>query len=349
MATLAPGLFTYAEWAARMDPDGKSSQLVNLLSQNNSILEDAMAVECQSGNAFEFTQVTKLPTPSRRVYNQGVVATMAAVAKQTQTCAEYADWSEFDDSLARLGGNMADLRFQEDALHMEGMSQLVASDMFYASRATDPTQFTGFANIYSTVSSATSNIAANVLDCGGTGSTNASLWLFGWGPKQLHTIFPKGIPVGMQHKDLGLLPKGDGTAANNEFLAWRTWMSWNLGIAIHDWRYGVRAANIDVTTFGTPSSPNLIAIMNAMVYKPPVMPAGVAPVQTSDDPAKVSMATRSVFYCNRTIFLQLDLQAQNKNNVLLQMTEWAGRPVLTYRMIPIRCVDALVNTESRLV
>lgn len=348
MAVLAPGLFTYAEWAMRMDPDGRTSVLVNLLSQNNSILEDCMAVECQSGNAFQFTQVVKLPTPARRVYNQGVAATMAAVAKQTQTCIEYADWSEFDDSLARLGGNMADLRFQEDALHMEGMSQLVASDLFYSGTAGDPTQFKGFANIYNTVSTATSNIANNVIDCGGTGSTNSSIWLIGWGPKQIHTIFPKGMPAGMQHTDLGKLPKLD-SGGTNEFLAWRTWMQWNIGLAIHDWRYAVRACNIDYTTFGTGAAPNLIAILAAMVYKPPVMPAGVAPVQTSDDPARVTMATRSVFYCNRTVFLQLDLQAQNKTNVLLKMDEWDGHPVLTYRGIPIRCVDALTNSESRVV
>jgi hypothetical protein len=347
MATLTPGLFTYSEWALRMDPDGKAAMLVNLLSQQNSILEDCMAVECNSGNSFEFTQVVKLPTPARRIYNQGVPATMAGVAKQTQTTAEYADWSEFDDSLVRLGGSMADLRFQEDALHMEGMSQLVASDLFYANRATDPTQFTGFSNIYNTTTASISNIASNVINCGGTASSNASIWLIGWGPKQIHTIFPKGIPAGMQHTDLGRLPKPD--ANGNEFLAWRTWMQWNIGLCIHDWRYAVRACNIDVTMFGTGAAANLIGILNAMVYKPPVMPAGVSPFQTSDDPARVNMATRSVFYCNRTIFLQLDLQAQNKSNVLLQMGQWDGKPVLQYRGIPIRCVDALVNTESTVV
>jgi hypothetical protein len=347
MATLTPGLFTYAEWAERMDPDGKSSLLINLLSQNNTIIEDCMAVECQSGNAYEFTQVVKLPTPSRRVYNQGVAATMAAVAKQVQTCSEYGDWSVFDSSLARLGGNLGDLRFQEDALHMEGMSQLVASDLFYANRAVDPTQFTGFANIYNTVNPATSNIAKNLIDCGGTGSTNSSIWLIGWGPRQIHCIFPKGIPAGMQHRDFGELPKTDGNG--NEFPAWRTWMQWNIGLAIEDWRYAVRSCNIDYTTFGTGAAANLIAILTAMVYKPPVMPAGVAPIQTSDDPGRVMMATRSVFYVNRTVFAQLDLQAQNKTNVLLKMDEWDGHAVLTFRGIPIRCVDALSVAESRVV
>ena len=346
MATLSPGNFTYAEWATRMDPTGKIATMVNLLSQQNGIIEDCMAVECQSGNAFEFTQVVKLPTPQRRSYNQGISATMAAVAKQVQTCVEYADLTKVDDSLARLGGNMTELRAQEDALHLEAMGQLVASDLFYANRATDPTQFTGLANIYNTVNPATSNIAQNVIDGGGTGSTNASMWLVGWGPKQIHTIFPKGLPAGMSHEDQGKLPVLD--ANNGTYLAWQTWMQWNLGLCIHDWRYCVRACNLDMTLFDTSSAANLINILQKMTMKPPVMPAGVAPVQTSDSPDKVPMA-RFAIYVNRIVYGALDRQAQNKTNVLLKMEEWDGHVILTYRGIPIRIVDALLNTESRVV
>ena len=346
MATLSPGNFTYAEWATRMDPTGKIATMVNLLSQQNGIIEDCMAVECQSGNAFEFTQVVKLPTPQRRSYNQGISATMAAVAKQVQTCVEYADLTKVDDSLARLGGNMTELRAQEDALHLEAMGQLVASDLFYANRSTDPTQFTGFANIYNTVNPATSNIAQNVIDGGGTGSTNASMWLVGWGPKQIHTIFPKGLPAGMTHEDQGKLPVLD--ANNGTYLAWQTWMQWNLGLCIHDWRYCVRACNLDVTLFDTSGAANLINILQKMTMKPPVMPAGVAPVQTSDSPDKVPMA-RFAIYVNRTVYGALDRQAQNKTNVLLKMEEWDGHVILTYRGIPIRIVDALLNNEARVV
>lgn len=346
MATVGTGNFTYAEWAARMDPDGKVSDMVNLLSQHNAILEDAFAVECQTGTAFQYTQVVRLPTPSRRSYNQGVAATQAGVAKQTATTAEYSDWSKFDDGLARLGGNLAQLRFDEDSLHMEALSQLVASDLFYANRATDPTQFTGFANIYNTVNPATSNIATNVIDCAGVGSTNASMWLVTWGPKHIHTIFPRGIPAGMQHVDMGKLPAVDSNGL--EYLAWRTWLQWDIGLAIHDWRYCVRACNIDVTLFGGGSAAPLIGILAAMVQKPPVMPAGVNLVQTSDDPRRVTIG-RSCIYLNRSVYLALDQQAQNKTNVLLKMEEWDGHPILTYRGIPIRVVDALTNSESRVV
>lgn len=348
MSVLTPGSFTYSEWALRNDPTGKAATLVNLLSQANGIVADCMAVECQSGNAYEFTQVTKLPTPSRRVYNQGVKATMAGVAKQVATCSEYADWAKFDASLAQLGGNLAELRAQEDALHMEGMSQLVASDLFYANRAADPTQFTGLANIYNTVSTATSPIAQNVIDMGGTGSTNTSMWLVGWGPKQIHTIFPKGVVGGMQHQDLGLGWALDSNS--NEFMAYRSYMSWKIGLAIHDWRFAVRACNIDVTLLNGGSAPNLINALVKMVHRPPVMPVGVAPVQTADTMVNPGpMQARSAIYVNRTIQTYLDLQAMNKTNVLLKMEEWQGESVTTFRGIPIRCVDAILSTEARVV
>lgn len=348
MATLTPGAFTYAEWGLRHDPDGKVATLVDLLSQENAILDDCLTVECQSGNAFEYTQVVKLPTVGRRLYNQGVARTLAGVAKQVTTCVEYADWSVFDSELAELGGNLSELRAQEDMMHFQAMGQQVASDIFYANRATDPTAFNGLANIYNTVSTSTSNIANNVLDMGGTGSTNTSVWLVVWGPKHIHTIFPKGTMAGLQHKDMGLLPALDTQSPAQEFLAYRTWINWKIGLAIHDWRYAVRACNIDVTLLNGANAANLINMLVQMVHRPPVMPRGVAPVQDSDSPDKVTIG-RAAIYCNRTIQTYLDQQAMNKTNVLLRMEEWEGEAVTTFRGIPVRCVDALLNTESRVV
>ena len=348
MATLTPGNFTYGEWAVRTDPTGKLFTLVNLLSQNNGILEDCQAVECNSGNAHEFTQVVKLPAPTRRQYNNGIIATMAGAQRQITTCIMYNDLVKIDDGLARLNGNLNELRAQEDSLHLEAMGQQAASDLFYGNRATDPSQLQGFSSIYSTVNSATSNIATNVIDCGGTGSTNFSIWLVGWGPKQIHTLFPNGMPSGMQHIDKGLDLAFDSNTPQGQFYAWQTWLEWNIGLCIEDWRYCVRACNIDYTLLGSGTGANIIGTLAAMVLRPPVVPAGVGPVQTSDDPARVTMA-RWAFYLNRTALLALDLQAQNKTNVLLKMDEWDGHPILTYRGIPLRCVDALTVAEARVV
>jgi hypothetical protein len=52
---------------------------------------------------------------------------------------------------------------------------------------------------------------------------------------------------------------------------------------------------------------------------------------------------------NRTLATYLDLQAMNKTNVLLKMEEWDGEAVTTFRGIPIRVVDALTTSETRVV
>jgi hypothetical protein len=55
-----------------------------------------------------------------------------------------------------------------------------------------------------------------------------------------------------------------------------------------------------------------------------------------------------IIYCNRVVSTYLDLQAMNKTNVLLNMEQFQGHVVTTFRGIPIRTVDAILNTESRL-
>lgn len=348
MATITPGAFTYAEWALRHDPTGRIATTVNMMSQANGMLDDMLTVECQSGNAFEYTQIVKLPTPSRRIYNQGVAKTMAGAAKLTATAKEYADWSVIDKNLGELGGNLNELRAQEDSIHWQAMGQLVASDLIYGNGSTDPTQFTGLANIYNTVNTATSPIAKNVLDMGGTGSTNTSMWLVNWGVKAIHTIFPKGTQAGVQMKDFGLQPTNTDSNGN-PFPAYMTWLEWKLGLAIHDWRQAVRACNIDVSLLNGGSAANLITMLTKMVHRLPVQPAGVGPVQLNDGQPDKIVPGRPCFYCDRTILEYLDIQAQNKTNMLLQMREWDGHSVVTFRGIPIRCVDALLDTESRVV
>lgn len=347
MATVGTGAFTYAEWALRHDADGKISALIDLLSQFNGMMDDQMVVECQSGNAFEYTQVVKLPVATRRIYNQGVAATQAGVAKSVTTCAEYGDWVNFDASIAELGGNLAELRAQEDLLHIEAMGQLVASDLWYGSRANDPTQFTGLSNIYNTIDTAISPLAKNVIDCNGTGSDNASMWLVTWGPKKIHTLFPKGTQAGMKHQDYGnMVPLRDSSGL--EYPGYRTWLGWKLGLAIPDWRYVVRAANIDVSDLDTASPANIINTLVKMVHKTPTAPFGVAPIQDSDAPQQL-VPGRSAIYMNRTLLTFLDLQAMNKVNVLLKQVEWQGGVITTFRGIPLRGCDALLNSEARIV
>ena len=55
---------------------------------------------------------------------------------------------------------------------------------------------------------------------------------------------------------------------------------------------------------------------------------------------------RPVIYCNKDVATYLDLQALKKSNLMLTYSEVAGKPQTSFRGIPIKVCDAIVNTEA---
>ena len=72
MATLGSNALTLADWAKRLDPDGKVPKIVELLSQTNEILADMLFVEGNLPTGHRTTVRTGLPTVAWRLLNQGV-------------------------------------------------------------------------------------------------------------------------------------------------------------------------------------------------------------------------------------------------------------------------------------
>jgi hypothetical protein len=227
------------------------------------------------------------------------------------------------------------------------MSQQVAATLIYGNQHVNPERFTGFAPRYSTVHAANSQTAANVLDGGGTASTNTSLWIHTWGNDTAHATFPKGKITGLQHRDMGEWPVLD--SAGNTYQAYRDHFKWEIGYVLRDWRYVVRIANIDVTQLTGVSAANLINLIVRGLYRLPTAPANATAIQTSDTPEVRANQGRVVIYCNRIVRTYLDLQAMNKTNVLLRLEEFEGKVITTFRGIPVRTVDAVLNNETRVV
>ena len=230
---------------------------------------------------------------------------------------------------------------------LEGMSQQMATTLIYGNQFTNPERFTGFAPRYSTKTTATARTANNVLDGGGTGSTNTSIWIVTWGANTVHGIFPKGKMTGLQSRDMGEWPVQD--SSGNTYQAYREHFKWEMGLAVRDWRYVARIANIDVTQLTGVSAANLInLIVRAIQRLPTSLLPQVRCRPLTHLPSRADMG-RTVIYCNRTIRTYLELQAMNKTNVLLRLEEFDGKTVTTFRGIPLRTVDAIANNESQVV
>jgi len=347
MATIGSTALTYADWAKRMDDGYRVASIIELLSQTNEILDDMLVVEGNLPTGHKTTVRTGLPQATWRLLNLGVPNAKSTTAQITDTVGNLETYAVIDKDIADLNGNTAEFRLSEVKAFLEGMSQQVASTIIYGNQHINPERFTGFAPRYSTKTTANSQTANNVLDGGGTSNTNTSMWIATWGSDTLHGTFPKGKITGLQHRDMGEWPVTD--ASNNTYQAYRDHFKWEIGLTLRDWRYCVRIANIDVTQLTGVSAANLINLIVRGLYRMPTAPSMATAIQTSDTPEVRANMGRVVIYCNRVIRTYLDLQAMNKTNVLLRLEEFNGKVVTTFRGIPVRTADAILNNEAQVV
>lgn len=347
MALLGGTALTLADHAARMDNNFGIAAIIELLSQTNEILDDMLFLEGNLPTGHKSTVRTGIPQATWRLLNYGVPQGKSTTAQIIDTVGNLETWGVVDKDLADLNGNTREFRLSESQAFIQGMGQQVASTLFYGNTATNPERFMGLSPRYNTVSTATAASAANVLDAGGTGTDNTSMWLIVWGSNTLHGIFPKGKRTGLAHEDMGIDRVAD--ANGNYYRAYIDHYKWEIGLTVRDWRFAVRIANIDVSDLNTVNAANLINAMVRAMYRVPVMPAAATPIQTSDTPRVAAPMGRAVFYANRTVRAYLDLQAMNKANVLLQLNQMEGKTFTTFRGVPIKTCDALVNNEARVV
>ncbi len=333
MATLGTTALTLADWGKRTDPDGKIPAIIEMLNQTNEIIDDMLWVEGNLPTGHKTTVRSGLPSATWRLLNYGVQPSKSRTVQVTDACGMLEAYSEIDKSLADLNGNAADFRLSEDSPFIEAMNQGFASTLFYGNTATDPERFLGLAPRYSTVSTATSNSADNVFDGGGTSSTNTSIWLMVWSANTMHGIFPKGSKAGLNHEDLGEHTLFDPNGGR--YQGYRSHYKWDCGFTLRDWRYAVRIANIDVSllTKNAASGADVIDLMTQALERVKDLKIGTP-----------------VFYVNRTIRSFLRRQIVNKTvQSTLSMETVAGQKVMVFGEVPVRRVDALLNTEAQVV
>ena len=347
MATLASNYLTYADYARRLEPGGKLAQIVNLLSQTNEILDDAIVREGNLPTGHQTSVRTGLPQATWRQMNYGVQPTKSTTAQVTDACGFLEAFSDMDERLAELNGMAPEVRLSEDVAFLEGMNQQVANALFYSNALTQPAQIMGLAPRYNTLIAANAQTAYNVIDAGGTGSTNTSMWLVVWGPGKVFLTFPKGGMGGFRQIDLGKAPLYDASGTR---MVYRTQFKWDLGMVVQDWRYVVRVVNIDVTQLLSGNAANLINALIRAMGRVPTMPRSATNVQDSDAVGGMPMmGGKTAIYANRLITTALRLQSINKPNSWLSPDTIEGRPVTTFSGIPIRTVDQILNTEARVV
>jgi hypothetical protein len=330
MATLGTSVLTLADWSKRLDPDGKTPMIVEMLSQTNEILQDMLFKEGNLPTGERTTIRTGLPSVYWRLINQGVSPSKSTTAQVDESCGMLEAYSEVDKDLAELNGNASAFRLTEAQAFVEAMNQEMASTLFYGNSGTAPEEFNGLAVRYSDTTAANGQ---NILSGSGAGSDNSSIWLVVYGANSFHGVFPKGSKAGLYHEDLGLTTvETTAGVAGSRMRAYLDHWQWKCGIALKDWRYVVRIPNIDISNLVAKSSAaDLVELMIKAMHRIPNINMG-----------------KACFYMNRTCFQMLDIQRRDDviSGGSLSYDVVDGKRIASFRGVPVRIVDALTESEA---
>ena len=332
-ATIGATVQTLADWGKKLDPDGKVPDIIEMLSQTNEMLADMMWMQGNLPTGHRATIRTGLPTIYWRLLNQPVPTSKSATAQVDENTGMMEAWAEVDVELADLNGNTEAFRLSEAQSFIEAMNQEMQQTLLYGNASVSPEEFTGLSPRYSSLTAVN---GSNIVLPTGTpsGADNMSIWLICWGANTVSGIFPKGSKAGLNHVNHGETTIAGSTGiGGSRMRVYQDQWTWKVGLLLKDWRYAVRIPNIDTSLLAADDagSPNLIKPMIKAIHRIPALGMG-----------------RPVFYMNRTAFQYLDIQRLNSVSAGGGITyeNVDGKVTPTFRGIPIRTVDALLNTEA---
>jgi hypothetical protein len=347
---LNSGHNTLIDIAKSFGPDGKVAVVAELLNQSNELINYMNFIEGNLPTGHKAVVRVGLPTVGFREFYKGVQISKSGRATIEDVCAILEGRNEIDKDLADLNGNTAGFRLSEGLSFIEAMNEQFAQSIIYGNTATQKDGILGLTPRYSSLS-ATSG--ANIIDAGGTGGTNTSIWLVVWGENTITGIYPKGSQAGLLQQDLGEIDAFD--ASNNRFRAYAERWQWKYGLHVKDWRYAVRIANVLAADLTGQSGTQAIT---ASTWINKLMIKALARIPS------MGMGT-ATFMASRTVKEMLSIGALDKSQNALSFTEavnqygkvgpgsvaGSGTGIqggqLMFMGVPVLTVDSILATETQ--
>lgn len=311
---------------------------IQLLNKMDDMADDIPYIEASEKSSHVHYMDADIPTGTWRSYNEGIKAVDSSSVQVRETMGLYENRAEVDLVLARASGDVASFRATKDRRIVEGIAQDMATTTMYGDPRTNPKRFFGFSPRYDSLGNPSNKPAANtfgmnhVLNAGGaTASSQSSIWLIGWQPEVgAFGIYPNSAPnAGIEIEDLGIIDLHDKDG--NVFRGYATHYRVQRGIAVADWRYIARIANVEITSAMDEAAINTLC--DAMIDATLCLPS--------------LKDVKTVFYCNRTVQARLMKMANRKANMSLGFGDLYGvKNQLNISNIPIKTCDSILNTEA---
>jgi len=317
MSTLT-GEYTLVDLKAMHDPKGNVAKVVDVLSEVNDVMADAVWMEANDLTSHVVTRAFSEGAGEAGIVNQEVAYETDVVTQIREPLEIFESYSRIDERLIKRATDAEMFRAQQNAMRLRGMAKSWAGRVFYGNETPSAENVRGLMVRYNDLD------LANVHGAGGSGSDLASIWVIQWGGDGAYLVYPRGGKGFIDEEDLGQQLIGSSTGA---YTALVSHYMINWGLAVADDRAVQRICNIE--TSGSSNifdEDDLITALNLL-----------------PDPGNIG---RTRIYVNRTIKTQMDIALKDKSNVNFSVSEGlGGAPVLNFRGVPVKIVDQLATDE----
>jgi len=341
MATLGAAYVTTADIEKMRLPDGTIANPAELLDQTNEMAQDIPWYPTNKDTSNITVVRTGIPQPVLRRLYEGTPPTKSAVAQIEDGVSLMTDAGVIDVDVPH-GGNLGKIRMNERKAKLQGFMQYFQYLMLYGTNQLDERQFNGLTIRYNAI---TGNVSSQVLNAGGTGTDNTSVWGIDWDEDKVCGLYPKGTQAGLEVNDKGIQKQPTSVTAGavgTGFWAYEDELKWKCGLAVKNYMSVVRIANIDVSdlTFqqlGTGSQAS-----TASTYLIDLIADAIERIQNPGPNFR--------FYCTRRTRTWIRRQSAVKGGSQIHFDAPAGTnqiPILSVHGVQVRiCDQILVNTED---
>lgn len=327
MSTLGANYLTLADRMKRTENGKIAAEIIEMMSETNEVLQDANALQCNDGSNHITTIRTGLPSAVfRKLY--GFVPSSKSTTEQVKDVTGMLEtYSIVDVDLVDKSENPKKFRLSESSAFIEAMNQKLQETIFYGSIKENAAAFDGLTARYSKKSTDSKKIGYNIIDAGGTGNDNTSIWFVTWGDLHTSLLYPQGSQAGIQHKDDGILTETSSTGGKRK--VYQDHFKMDVGLSVRDWRSTCRIANIDVSNLSTENAADLEDLLNQAYYRI----------------RRFAKTGKTYIYCNSTILMHFEAQLKSKTNVNFTIKEYLNDNILHYKNIPIRECEQITCEE----
>jgi hypothetical protein len=340
MAVKGTELVTLADVAKSKDK--QVGKVAEVLVQHNAMLKDIPYMLMNEGTIHKEDIRSSLPEVYYRKANQPIPASKTTTEERTFTGTQFESKSQIDEAVATRGGQdrVAYNRWNQAQGHLQSHAIEHASLILYGSPVSANQKTAGLADIFSTLNTS-EETSKQIIDAGGLGSDNTSIYKIHWGERSIFGVYPTGTKAGLKrvdHSAGGKLVKIPGIDKNGnvgDFWGYEEQFITNHGLVVKDFRQAARIANIDVSNLVTGTgAADLVDLMISADYL----------IDSQENGA-------GVWYVNRTVHAALHKQALTKVGAGAGLTfgNYQGERVLMFLGSPVRIMDAIMTSEARVV